>query len=226
MHRLVQSFAVLSLLSPSIARAADVILNEYNAVASNKWLGNPNLPECVGPAGFDCSIKEDTFFGRVMGNGGNWFELVVITDHLDMRGWSMPWEEVGNAKVGTIFLSEDVLWSDLRAGTIITFTELTTAEGGLDTDTSFDPCNGDWWININSFDTTYVPKTTTNVPGMTAMAKLVSVAMGEGLPLMTCSVAVSGTSSRRSLAVVAGILSAVPAGRADRAGHLVGKIWK
>ena len=165
MHRLVRSFVVLSVLSPSVARAADVILNEYNAVASNKWLGNPALPECVGPGGFGCSTKEDTFFGRVMGNGGNWFELVVITDHVDMRGWSMDWEEVDNAKEGTIFLSEDVLWSDLRAGTIITFTELSTAEGGLDTDTSFDPCNGDWWININSFDTTYVPKTTTNVPG-------------------------------------------------------------
>ncbi len=165
MHRLVPSFVVLCALNPSIATAADVILNEYNAVAPDEWIGNPDLDECEGPMGFGCSSKEDTFFGRIIGNGGNWFELFVITDHVDMRGWSLFWEEVNNLKVGTIFLSEDMLWSDLRAGTIITFTELTTAEGGLDTDTSFDPCNGDWWINVNSFDTTYVPETTTNVRG-------------------------------------------------------------
>jgi hypothetical protein len=27
----------------------------------------------------------DSYFGRVASNGGDWFELVVITDHLDMR---------------------------------------------------------------------------------------------------------------------------------------------
>ena len=53
--------------------AADVILNEYNAVIGSKFLG-----------GGDGS---DSYFGKVEGNGGDWFELVVITDQLDMRNW-------------------------------------------------------------------------------------------------------------------------------------------
>jgi hypothetical protein len=149
----------------SAAAGADIVLSEYNAVAPDKWVGNPNDPLCEGPAGIDCSNRSDTFFGRIMGNGGNWFELMVVTDHLDMRGWTLYWEEVNALKEGTIFLSDDPAWSDLRAGTVLTFTELTTAEGGLDTDLGFDPCRGDWWINVNTFDTQYVPTTETNVKG-------------------------------------------------------------
>jgi len=146
------------------AAGADVVLSEYNAVAPDEWVGNPDDPYCEGEPGFECSTRLDTFFGRILGNGGNWFELIVITDHLDMRGWSLFWEEINVFKEGTIFLSDDPFWSDLRAGTVLTFTELTTAAGGLDTDTSFDPCRGDWWINVNSFDTQYVT-TETNVKG-------------------------------------------------------------
>ncbi len=154
-----------SLIFVGPALAGDVILNEYNAVAPDEWLGNPDLEECEGPAGFACSTRTDTYFGRVIGNGGNWFELAVVADHVDMRGWRLYWEEINALKEGVIFLSDDAFWSDIRAGTIITFTELTAAEGGIDTDVSFDPCNGDWWINVNSFDATLVTTTETNVEG-------------------------------------------------------------
>ena len=153
------------LVAATPAVAADIILTEYNAVSSDKWLGNPALPECEGPLGFICATNEDTFFGRIIGNGGNWFELAIITDHLDMRGWRLEWQEVLTGRAGIIFLSNNPLLSDLRAGTILTVTEWTTAQGGLDTDTSFDPCTGDWWININTFDPAFVAFTTSNVPG-------------------------------------------------------------
>ncbi|MCP4193865.1 MAG: hypothetical protein GY768_24925 [Planctomycetaceae bacterium] len=126
----------------SIGQTADVILNEYNAVSTTKIL--------------DGGEGEDSQLGLVLGNGGNWFELLVVRDHVDMRGWALDWvedEEVGNDETaaGRITLSEDTIWSDLRSGSIITIVE--TADGGdilidTQTDLSYDPLNGDWWINV------------------------------------------------------------------------------
>ncbi|UCE58208.1 MAG: hypothetical protein JSU63_12285, partial [Phycisphaerales bacterium] len=96
-------------------------------------------------------------------------ELVVTRNHLDIRGWQLVWTE-DPSDTGTLTLTDDPVWSDLRAGTIITFIEMDTIGDGLDTDTSYDPNAGDWWININtlSFDgtprTQYVT-TVTNVAG-------------------------------------------------------------
>jgi hypothetical protein len=152
------------------AHAVDLILNEWNCVGSNKWLNNPGgptsaCPQPDGPQGANCATDSDTFFGRRLGNGGDWIELVVVTDGLDIRGWKLQWAELGatdangtniwygngNVPQGEITFSQAAVWSNLRAGTIITITEKRTADGGLDTDLSFDPCNGDWWINVNAF---------------------------------------------------------------------------
>jgi hypothetical protein len=51
-----------------------VFLNEYNAVDPERYL------EGTG---------SDAYWGRILGNGGDWFELVVAKDHLDMRGWKL-----------------------------------------------------------------------------------------------------------------------------------------
>ena len=56
-----------------------LILNEYNAVADNKVLDN----------------NSDTYWGQVEGNGGDWFELVVIEPGLDLRGWELQWRPAG-----------------------------------------------------------------------------------------------------------------------------------
>jgi len=157
------------------ATAADLILNEWNCVGSQKWLGNPGsatagCPQPDGPNGESCSNNDDVFFGRRLGNGGDWIELVVIKDHADIRGWRVQWIETGATDAdgtdiwygngqtpqGQITFSNAAVWSDLRAGTIITVVELSTALGGLDTDLSFDPCAGDWWINVNCFDAALV----------------------------------------------------------------------
>ncbi len=158
------------LLLAASANAGGLILNEWNAVGSQKWLGNPSTIDCEGPQGEDCADDDDVFFGRVMGNGGNWLEFVVTEDHLDIRGWEIRWAEEGNSdttgddiwfgigsiRQGIITFADDPAWANLRSGTIITITEQTTAEGGLDTDFSFDPCDGDWWINVNSYDAQYI----------------------------------------------------------------------
>ena len=88
----------------------------------------------------------DIYFGRVPGNGGDWFEMVVIKDHLDMRGWQL--DTYVSAKLDkTLTLTADPLWSDLRAGTIITVAQ------DVPNRVSYNPAAGDWWINVQAKDT-------------------------------------------------------------------------
>ena len=140
------------------------ILNEYNAVKST---------------GFLKDAGSDTYFGRVAGNGGNWFELVVTRDHLDMRGWRLAWTE--DAGAGVLTLTNDGLWSDLRAGTILTFTEWDSAHGGADTEVSYAPVSGDWWINVNTLvgDPNLPPGDPGRTPQVTYVTTTTTVA-GDG----------------------------------------------
>ena len=117
----------------NVSGSAAVILNEYNAVSSGNFLKDGG---------------SDGRLGVVQGNGGNWFELVVTEDHTDMRQWSLAWTEGGDA--GVLVLTDAPQWADLRAGTIVTFSELDHAAGGLDTDMSYDPAGGDWWLHVNT----------------------------------------------------------------------------
>ena len=116
---------------PSAAGSAELVLNEYNAVMGGQYLANE---------------ASDGFWGRRVANGGDWFELVVIGDQLDMRGWRF-W--VGNDVGGlteesfVITLTDDGLWSDLRSGTIITFSE--ELRNNV---TEYRPEFGRWWINV------------------------------------------------------------------------------
>lgn len=116
------------------AHAASLILNEYNAVGGNNYLQNPS--------------GSDTYWGRVTGNGGDWFELVVIDDHLDIRGWQLEIYHGPDVVEydETLNLSYSTIWSDLRSGTIITVSE------DLPDDISYDPIAGDWWINVQAND--------------------------------------------------------------------------
>ncbi len=131
---------VALVLLPATAWCADVILNEYNAVDSQEFLNGGD-----SAADEDGGRASDSYFGRVQGNGGDWFELVVITDHLDMRGWQLDMLE-GGVVDETLTLTEDAIWSDLRSGTIITVAE------DVPSDVSYNPAAGDWWINVQARD--------------------------------------------------------------------------
>ena len=130
---------VLSLLSGTLW-AADVILNEYNAVEGADFLGggDSSADEVGGRA-------SDSYFGRIPGNGGDWFELVVTKDHLDMRGWQLDLFVSGKLDK-TLTLTAQPIWSDLRIGTIITVAQ------NVPSDISYDPAAGDWWINVQASD--------------------------------------------------------------------------
>ena len=124
----------LEVLNP----APIVILNEYNAVAPDRFLngGTVNADEDGAPA------SADTHFGRTQGNGGNWFELAVVGDggagYANLTDWII---EVGkitpsgkfNSKT-SITLSDQETWSAIAHGTLLTFIDKNTAAGGLDTE--------------------------------------------------------------------------------------------
>jgi hypothetical protein len=119
-------------ISASYKTPSRLILNEWNAV------DNDNLIE-----------GGDSFFGSVLGNGGDWFELVVTEDNLDVRGWSLQISDADNAdgileETDTFTFADSPLLSDLRAGTIITVSE------DLADDVSYNPAAGDWWINLQA----------------------------------------------------------------------------
>lgn len=124
--------ALVLLAVTAAAPGAPIIMNEYNAVDNNEYLKNNN---------------SDTYWGRVPGNGKDWFEMVVIQDHLDMRGWKIRIYENGSLAT-TLTFTQHALWQDLRAGTIITVSE------ELADDVSFDPLGQqgpeDWWINVQA----------------------------------------------------------------------------
>ena len=106
-----------------------------------------------GSKQLDDGAGADAAFGTVTGNGGNWFELLVVEDS-DLRGWRLAWtEQEDTPTAGTLTLSQDALWADVKAGSLLTFIE--TADGGgsginTATDVSYDPLAGDWHFNVST----------------------------------------------------------------------------
>jgi hypothetical protein len=168
------SAMALAVALPAVASGQGLVLTEYNAVGSTKFLQ-------VSTPGADEGY--DTWFGVVQGNGGNWVELVVTQDHLDVRGWQLRWAETGNLltngtdlwygnagiEQGIVTFSNDPAWSDLRAGTVLTICEYGASgpvgSNGKDIDFTFDPCKGDWWINAVTFGNPSLFTTVTNKVG-------------------------------------------------------------
>ena len=162
------SFAMAGFLASSgqAYAAGELIVNEYNAVNEAEFMEFASNKPWEG---------QDSYFGRILGNGGNWIELVVTSDHLDIRNWTLEWSN-SDPDDGVVTFSNDARWSDLRSGTIITiiesvddlvpsvsniqdndFNDVADAVGDpfdVSTDFSFDPGNDDWWVNAWLSDAT------------------------------------------------------------------------
>ena len=150
---------------------SEVLVNEYNAVSSLNRLNGGVIPV---PADGD---GVDTFFGTVDGNGGDWLELVVVGNGsagtTDLRGLKIEIDDGAGAKFVAdeiIVLSQDPYWAAVPNGTILTFTEKTTAEGGLDTwihkvnrlgqaGGSAEGNGAYAWSNIHYLDPVYIDQT-------------------------------------------------------------------
>lgn len=70
--------------------SSPLILNEYNAVSNSSFLNGGDAVQ-DGDGRSAPAYSQDSFFGRLAGNGGDWFELVVTGDGgpgtVDLRGW-------------------------------------------------------------------------------------------------------------------------------------------
>ena len=116
-----------------IDEAPPLLLNEWNTVGADELLRDDGTP----------GAGTDSAFGRVVGNGGDWIELLVLEDHLDLRGWTLSMADRGGAR-GTLVFTEDPLLADLRAGTILTVAE------DLPEDPAYDPAAGDWRFHLRA----------------------------------------------------------------------------
>lgn len=110
-----------------------IALNEWNTVASGKTLKHDDY-EGAG---------EDAAFGAIEGNGGDWIELLVLQDGLDLRGWRLTMED-RRGEAGELAFTDDPALADLRAGTILTVSE------ELPEDASYDPDRGDWRFHLRA----------------------------------------------------------------------------
>lgn len=146
----------ITVLSASIAQAASLkmVINEWNCVGASKVLNGESNPGM------------DTYFGTVVGNGDNWVELAVIEDHLDIRGWTIQWDNADPApnNAGSISFTNNSVWSDLRQGTILVLHENDTDNdqsggiGELPSNTSYNPFADDWDILASIEDAALITK--------------------------------------------------------------------
>ena len=112
------------LVFPAVTSTPPIVLNEYNAVADTR--------ELLG--------------GSPVGNGGDWFEFVVVEDNLDLRGISMEiYDQKGTDDqlrlASTVTFGNDIRLAQALAGTIITIGE------ELADDLNFDAVS-DWHIHF------------------------------------------------------------------------------
>ncbi len=105
-----------------------LVLNEWNAVDADELLDDDGA---------------DDAFGRIEGNGGDWIELLVIEDHLDLRGWRLELTD-RRGDAGTLLFTDDPLLADLRSGTLLTVAE------DLPEDPAYDPGGGDWRFHLRA----------------------------------------------------------------------------
>ena len=128
----------LPLMARGDCDSQPLILNEYNAVSSSSFLnGGDALSDDDGGLAGDVSL------GRVAGNGGDWFEIVITENNCDFRNWLIEIYEEGDLDT-TLELTQDVLWTQLQAGTILTVSE------DQPEDVSYAPELDDWWINVRA----------------------------------------------------------------------------
>ncbi|MEO0587494.1 MAG: PEP-CTERM sorting domain-containing protein [Planctomycetota bacterium] len=97
--------------------------NPFPADVDSATTGN----QTTLPNGWDGS----TGWARIQFNGGDWIELVVTEDMADLRGYTLYWENIDTGSSigetagdrGAMKFTNDPIWNNLRAGTIITISE-------------------------------------------------------------------------------------------------------
>jgi hypothetical protein len=161
-----------------------MILNEYNAVdnAGTTMTFLNGGTQAVDSAG---GTALDVHFGRVPGNGEDWVEFVVTgsgsAGTTDLRGYTIEIDEGASsgyfvAKI-RINLSQNSFWAAVPNGTILTFTESSTAQGGMDTNLAAannSTTTGSRWANVWIGDSSLITYTDLLTNGYSITAGVVS----------------------------------------------------
>ena len=153
---------------------ATIILNKYNAVEADQVLKDGGYDAAFGPV--PVAGNGGPWF-ELLVCGANPTSNRVADTTVDMRGWRLAWSSKAtkaqaaldpaptpgpDGKVrrerlgGTITLTSDPFWQNVRSGTILTFTKFDQAHGGADTNTAFAPALKQWHVNIWAGDARYV----------------------------------------------------------------------
>lgn len=124
---------VVFLVLEAPTASASLVLNEYNAVPPDRELS----------AGADITL------GPALGNGGDWYEFLVVEDGLDLRGWTIElWDRDRDDdlmdQAATLKFNDDFRLAYLPAGMLITISESFTD------DFRFNRASGDWHINLQA----------------------------------------------------------------------------
>lgn len=110
-------------VAASVAQAASpaVCLYEWNCVGDDKWLGNVASDATY----FDTTFKAHSI-AKKMGNGGNWFEVMVTVEDTDLQGYVFEWAnddpDSGSVTVRTNVASAALLGA-LTEGRIVSIME-------------------------------------------------------------------------------------------------------
>ncbi len=131
--KLLKNLSILLLCSNIGFASNAIILNEYNGVAPTEELLNDGY---------------DTYFGDVVGNGGNWAEFVITEDFIDLRGATLDIKRSDGIHLFTATFPKNTELAYLRKGTLLTVSEEPTNLSYNPTDSN----NPDWTININYND--------------------------------------------------------------------------
>ncbi|WP_437898361.1 hypothetical protein [Sorangium sp. So ce124] len=119
--------------------AGKLILNEWNG---------------VGPAvTLSVADQDPAFAASPVGNGKDWIELVVVADIDTLVGVKFEWAN-GDPDAGSLTFVDpgnSGIWDNLVAGTIITI-----RADNFTPATNYDPCSGDFNIEVDAFDTNFL----------------------------------------------------------------------
>ena len=112
------------------AQGPRLVLNEYNAVGDEA--------ELLGGDG-------------TVGNGGDWFEFLVVQDRLDLRGWTLElWDRKGDGdqlrQAASLTFNDNPALRAIPAGTLVVIGE------EVENDFSFDAVD-DWTIHLRVTNT-------------------------------------------------------------------------
>jgi hypothetical protein len=96
--------------------------------------------------------------GCVDGNGDNWVELLVTDNIASIQGWKVSWKNSdtgGHANNGSFVFSNSSIWTNLKAGTLITVHY--NGDASYSTGYSGSPCSDSaWWIDAAALDTSLI----------------------------------------------------------------------